>query len=354
MLAGDLDRLRVAVDPQRDPVGDLEARLFAGELDGADDLAGEALAAQLLVDLQLQRHRVARLGLDLVALERPQRHRHVVGAERVVGAVDRDPDLPALRQRLGDVGGVERRHRGGDLRHVLAEARPEGPVVRLHLVGDEVARVGDEVELLHVELGGDQVGERLDPGPLGVGGDDHGAAQRLADLHLGGAAGGVAEADGAAHRRHRRFQVGVAERLVDLGEVAQVDRVGRLAELAAGAALQVAVDLVGEEGGERRQHRHRLDQAGAQGREGGPVALPEALAREPHVPVGELLDEVGDRPPGGGRVEVVHPLAHRRHRRLQPREHPAVEVGLVRAVRFPRYPRNPTTEASAPIPSAFA
>ena len=86
------------------------------------------------------------------------------------------------------------------------------------------------------------------------------------------------------------------------------------------------MDLVGEEGGERRQHRHRLQQAVAQGREGGAVSLPEATAREPHVPVGELLDVLGNRPAGGGAVVGVHPLAHGRGRRLQPRQRPAVEV----------------------------
>ena len=86
------------------------------------------------------------------------------------------------------------------------------------------------------------------------------------------------------------------------------------------------MDLVGEEGGERGEQRRRLEQAVAQGREGGAVAVPEAAAREPHVPVGELLDELGDLPPGGGAVEVVHALADGRDRRLQPRERPAVEV----------------------------
>ncbi len=86
------------------------------------------------------------------------------------------------------------------------------------------------------------------------------------------------------------------------------------------------MDLVGEERRERGQHRRRLQQAVAQGGEGGAVALPEAPAGEPHVPVGELLDVLGDRPPGARAVEVVHALAHRRDRPLQARERPAVEV----------------------------
>ena len=86
------------------------------------------------------------------------------------------------------------------------------------------------------------------------------------------------------------------------------------------------MDLVGEERGEGRQQRRGLQQAVAQGREGGAVAVPEAAAREPHVPVGELLDELGDRLAGGGAVEVVHALADGLDGRLQPGERPAVEV----------------------------
>ena len=93
-----------------------------------------------------------------------------------------------------------------------------------------------------------------------------------------------------------------------------------------GAEREVEVDLVGEEGDEGSEQRRRLQQAVAQGREGGSVAVPEAPAREPDVPVGELLDVLGDGAAGGGAVELVHVGAHRRGRRLQARERPAVEV----------------------------
>ena len=89
MGAGGVEQLVVAAEGELDPVGDLEAGLFAGVLDGVDDLAGEALAAQLVVELELQGDGVAGLGLDLVALERLQGEGDVVGAERVVVAVDR-------------------------------------------------------------------------------------------------------------------------------------------------------------------------------------------------------------------------------------------------------------------------
>ena len=77
------------------------------------------------------------------------------------------------------------------------------------------------------------VGAGRDRLALGVVGDDHRAAQRLAHLRLGLGAGGAAEFDREADRLHRRLQLGVGERRVGLGEVAQVDRVGLLAELLA-------------------------------------------------------------------------------------------------------------------------
>ena len=94
MGAGGLDQLGVAAEAERDAVGDLEARLFAGDLDGVDDLAGEALAAQLLVELELQGDGVARLGLDLVTLQRLQREGQLVGPEGVIVAVDAIPISP--------------------------------------------------------------------------------------------------------------------------------------------------------------------------------------------------------------------------------------------------------------------
>src|SRR5512146_3454661 len=51
VCAGRGEQLLVAAEAQGDPVGDLQAGLFARVLDGVDDLAGEALATQLVVEL---------------------------------------------------------------------------------------------------------------------------------------------------------------------------------------------------------------------------------------------------------------------------------------------------------------
>src|SRR5829696_8858980 len=83
MLAGGVEQLGVAREGQLDAVGDLKSGGFAGVLDRVDDLTGEPLAAQLVVELELQGDGVARLGLDLIALERLQREAELLGPEGV-------------------------------------------------------------------------------------------------------------------------------------------------------------------------------------------------------------------------------------------------------------------------------
>ena len=91
---------------------DLEPARLARVLHRAHDLAREHLAAQLVVEREVERDRVRRLALDLVALERLEAQLQVVGVELVLGAVDVDADRPPLAQRLGDVRRVERGDRG--------------------------------------------------------------------------------------------------------------------------------------------------------------------------------------------------------------------------------------------------
>ncbi len=124
-------------------------------------------------------------------------------------------------------------------------------------------------------------------------------------------------------------------RLVDLGEVAEVDRVLlRVRPLVHGplqadlpAEEKVGVDLLGDEWGEGGEHLRGLAEAEAKGLERRQVPVPEAPPAEPHVPVGELLGVAGDRARGRGAVEAVHLLADLGDRVLQPRDGPAVELG---------------------------
>jgi hypothetical protein len=192
----------------------------------------------------------------------------------------------------------------------------------------------DEVELLDVELGCDDVGEPLDRRALGVRRHHHGLVQRLAELHLRLGASRASELDRPADRIHAGLQLLVDQLLGDHREVAEVDGVGlgtrplahRQPQLRLITEEQVGVDLVGDEGRERGKQLGGLTEAETQRLERGAVAVPEAAPIEPHVPVGELLGVVGDRAGGRGAVEGVHLLADLGDRALKAGRRPAVEL----------------------------
>jgi hypothetical protein len=54
VLTGGIEQLGVAGQRQLDAVRDLEPGLLSRVLNGVDDLAGKALAAQLVVELELE------------------------------------------------------------------------------------------------------------------------------------------------------------------------------------------------------------------------------------------------------------------------------------------------------------
>ena len=146
-LAGDVllvrarrvEQLVVAAERQRDAVLDREARGLARVLDRVDDLAREALAPQLVVERQVERHRVRALALELVALERRECEQQVVGAQLVLGAVDVDADRPAVAQRRGDAGRRRApRPPPATCGIALPKRGPERAVVGLDLVGAEL------------------------------------------------------------------------------------------------------------------------------------------------------------------------------------------------------------------------
>ena len=87
----------VAVERELDAVRDVEPGVLARGLDRVDDLAREPLAAQLVVELELERDGVRAGALDLVALERLHHELEVVRPELVLGALDVDADGAARR-----------------------------------------------------------------------------------------------------------------------------------------------------------------------------------------------------------------------------------------------------------------
>ena len=171
-------------------------------LDRADHVARQALAAQLVVELQVERDGVRPGALDLVALERLEDELQVVGPEHVVVAVDHDSDRPARTQRLRGAIGVQPGDRLGDPRHALAEARTEGAVVRLQLPAAELVGLADEAQLLDVQLVAHEAREALERGPLALAGHDDRLAQRLAQVDAAFRARLAAELDGVARHLH--------------------------------------------------------------------------------------------------------------------------------------------------------
>src|SRR4051812_10870271 len=108
MRAGGGEQLRVAVERERDAILDREAGRLARVLHRVDDLAREPLAAQVVVEGELECDRMRALALELIALERRHRELEVLRGELVVVAVDRDADRPPLAHGARDARRVER------------------------------------------------------------------------------------------------------------------------------------------------------------------------------------------------------------------------------------------------------
>ena len=151
--------------------------------------------------------------------------------------------LAAAARRVG----IEPLDRGGHLRHRLAEARAERPVVRLHAVGDQLGLLGDELELPHVQLGTHDVARAA---------RSRRARRRSRRSRPWRAAGASSSSRRRGPRGRARSPAAAAwtpasssgspTRPSARGEVREVDRIA--------VAGQVAVDLVGHERHERREH----------------------------------------------------------------------------------------------------
>ncbi len=170
-------------------------------------------------------------------------------------------------------------------------------------------------------------------------GADHHLGQGLAHLQGRGLAGGVAQAGDLLDQGHVHAELLVDEGLVHLGPATQVNAVrrGRVHP-----ADQVLVELLRDEGGGRGQqvaegHQHRV-----QGVQGLEVPIPEATAAQAHVPVAQVVHELGDGPGGAQDVVLLQGLGHLAHQQVQLGEHPAVQEdgrGLVRQLlALPRGP----------------
>ena len=185
-----------------------------------DRLAREALAAQVVVQVEVQRHGVRPRALHAVALQRLQHELHLLGGQGMVLPVDRDRHRSAAAQRRSRRLGIERRHRRRHLRHLLPEPRPQRPVVRLELPAPELLGLAHEPDALHVQLVEQERLEPLDRRPLLARRHDHRLTQRLPHLDLRLRPRGAPELDRLTGDLHVALEPHVAQRLVDRRVVA--------------------------------------------------------------------------------------------------------------------------------------
>jgi len=131
-----------------------------------------------------------------------------------------------------------------------------------------------------------------------IGGQEHeGARQGLANFDTGLGARGATERGQSPCHGHRHFEIDVAALGIANGPVGQVDRVTFV------DVEQLGVETFGDEWTERREEQgqsleyfeqRRLRRQGVRSRLVG-VGSPEASTRAPHVPVGEIVDQLSER-----------------------------------------------------------
>ena len=284
------DRVRPG-EGQSHPVHDGQAPLLPQLVEGPDELAGQPLPAQVVVEVEIERHRPAAV---LGQRERRVPHRaelHVVPGELHARDVDGLAGVERPLQRAA-VGLLER---GLDLGQARSEARTEPPEVGRHLPGQEVGERVDVLDDLDVQLLGDLAPDVVVERPARV--EEQGPSQRLADLDLGVGAGRSTEGDqpaGAGHALGQR-RVAPARRPRPVGQVHRA------------APEQGAVHLVGQEGAERGEEASRPDEDVVEGRVGRVLrGLPEPPPRPPHVPVREVVHEAAEAA-GRGRARRSPP-----------------------------------------------
>ena len=162
---------------------------------------------------------------------------------------------------------------------------------------------------------------------VSIDGRNHDLLKRLAHLDVHLAAQGEHHRSDALGHLHASFEVEVDGSLIDGGELVEMHAVALAAE--------VLVELVGIEGCEGSQEFGNGHQAGVERLVGRALVVahllaPEAFAVESHVPVGEVVvDKLVDESSGTSGVEALELLVDGLDERVDARENPAVDLGLL-------------------------
>ena len=171
-----------------------------------------------------------------------------------------------------------------------------------------------EFDILDVELGLQQLVVGLDC--VHILGHHSELGERLAHADLGGLAQGQSAGNDLAHLLHRGDQSRIVNQNatkfgIRTGLLVHYIRpVGQMHGLATGQATPHGL---GFHRSKRRKHAHERLKHGVQRVERVRILVPEAVTGVADVPIGEHVDEVGDRIAGVGNRELVQRLLHTLH-----------------------------------------
>ena len=306
-------------------------------LHAVEQLPVAALGEEFGSQRRIEGHGGERASRDGASLPGARLDREVLRVDRhgpAVSAVGRQVERERSGgERVPGRPAVEREDRLPGRRHPAAEPGPQTPEVGLHHEFQIGFRVFPEADLADVQLVGDQVAMPVEPGPEPLVGDrDARGRERLPHPDLVLLPHPETERGDLADRRHLPVEPGV-ERELPLRPVGEMDAFGRRLPVRTGH--QVAVDLLGQEGHERRGEPREADQrvverpVGVQLVRAAP-RLPEPAPAAAEPPVGERFGEGGQR---AGRVVGADLLEARGDlggRLLEVGEDPAVERGALR------------------------
>jgi len=319
-----------------DPVGDVQAGRLALVLDLADDVAHVPVAQQFGVQRRVQHHEAAageHRG-DVVAL--PAEH---LGGEAVLLGEERhavDHQAAVVRLLPHPLA-----RRADHPLHVAAQAGARDAGVDRHLGEHAVLRGGLardvlEVHLLDVDLLADEPGERREAARVR---EHHAeAAQWLPHAQGAGLADAERGGDDVADGLHGGHEVVIGQQggghgvgRGDDGAVRRlVQRNGPVLQVDAATPGQAPPHLFRGQRGKRRHHAGEDLEGGPQRVERARVLGPEALARGPHVPVGQQVEVVAHRGARTGHVVGLEQGLHLEREGVRARQEVAVhdrEVG---------------------------
>ncbi len=269
-----------------DAIRDVEAGPLPCILNQTDHRAGLTFGDQLGAEQRIQHDQHTTVCRGGKTRRRLERQRHLVRFEQPI--FDLDAAVDDRKTTFLQCG--------ADARIVLAVLRPEDFRIGFGALADRFGQLLGVFDALDVQLVPNQ---GASPGrqfaESRATGDAHGG-QRLLRAHACPLARGVAEPGDDAGQLHDPFELGVAQRLVDLGIGDVVDARRRRW---VGRADQVRIQLLGKErqerGHERGQADQRIVQRGHRRGVGVPAWRPESLAAAADVPVAEIVEEGFDR-----------------------------------------------------------